>query len=164
VPGLLQIEDYTRGLIAAGLPSATRDIEELVAFRMSRQAVVEQLNPPEYQAVIGEAALHEHVGTSSIMRDQLQRLAAKARLQHVDLRVIPYSASACLWLAGPFHLLSLRPPGRLTVSVVEHFSQSIFMEDQLEVATHEKIFNRLLTAALNQSSSLALIERIMSEL
>lgn len=163
VPGLLQIEMYTRALIAAGLPSTTRDIAELVTFRMARQAVLARPDPPRYQAIIGESVLHHLVGDVSVMRAQLGRLIESARLNHVELRILPHSASAHLWLAGPFHLLALRPPGLLTVSVVENFTQSTFVEDQHEVTTHEEIFAHLLTASLDESQSVKVINRLMSE-
>lgn len=97
------------------------------------------------------------------MRTQLEHLANTASLDRVSIRVLPYVASACLWLAGPFHLLTLRPPGQLTVSVVENFDQSTFVEDEDEVVAHCKIFDHLLRASLDEHSSLMVIERILSD-
>lgn len=163
LPGLLQKENYTRALIRAGLPNAARDADELVAFRMARQEVLARSDPPQYRVVIGEAALHNQVGEADVMHQQLQRLVEAARSDHVALHVLPYTASACLWLAGPFHLLTLRPPGRLTVSVIELFTQSSFVEDEREVTAHEEIFSHLLSAALDEPRSLDLIEQLVSE-
>ncbi|HEX6469267.1 MAG TPA: helix-turn-helix transcriptional regulator [Streptosporangiaceae bacterium] len=163
IPGLLQTADYTGALIAAGLPGATENADELVTFRMARQNVLTRHDPPIFRAIIGEAALHHQVGSRTVMEAQFSRLLEAASLDHVALHMLPFSASACLWLAGPFDLFSLRPPGRLTVSVVEHFTQNSFVEAEQEVATHEQIFDHLLAAALNESRSLDVIERILSE-
>ncbi|WP_433323452.1 helix-turn-helix domain-containing protein [Spirillospora sp. CA-294931] len=162
IPGLLQNEMYTRALIAAGLPSATRDPDALVAFRMARQAVLRRQPPPRYAAIIGESALHHPVGGRTTMQDQYRLLNATARLPHISLYILPSSAAACLWVAGPFDIFTLRPPGRLTVTVIEQFSQSLFIEDEQEVAYHERIFDHLLSVSLNESDSLEVLQGLVS--
>jgi hypothetical protein len=74
VPGLLQIEEYARAIIETGLPSPTRDNDELVAFRMSRQGVLTRWKPPRSCFLIGESVLHQVVGSPEIMHAQLERL------------------------------------------------------------------------------------------
>ncbi|MEU9019950.1 helix-turn-helix transcriptional regulator [Actinomadura sp. NPDC048394] len=161
VPGLLQIPDYNRKLIAVG--PAKHNSKALVDFRLSRQQVLSAPNPPRYIPIISEAVLHNRVGGDpGILRRQLQRLGEAARLKHIDLRVLPREASEYLWLITPYHLLSLRPPGRLTVSVSDQLNRSIFVEDEDEVAAHEEIFELLLSATLSRSSSLLLIEEVAS--
>jgi hypothetical protein len=63
----------------------------------------------------------------------------------------------------PFHLISLSPPGRLTVAVEDHVTQTSFVEDEREVAAHEEIFDHLRAAALDEYGSLEVIGRILSE-
>lgn len=162
VPGLLQIPDYTRNLIAVG--PGKHNAKALVDFRLSRQRVLRQPNPPRYVPIIAEAVLHNRVGGDpKILRTQLRRLAEAARLDHVDLRILPSTASAYLWLITPYALISLRPPGRLTVSVGDQASRSFFIEDETEVATHEEIFDLLLSATLSRTASLALIDEVASQ-
>jgi transcriptional regulator with XRE-family HTH domain len=164
LPGLLQLPAYTRSLFeTVGSPSAVRNTRALVDFRLARQRVLARPDPPLYQPIIGEAALHNQVGGPPLMRAQLRKLAEASRLDHVEVRVLPANAGAYFCLAGPFHLLSLRPPGRLTVSVVEQFTRSLFVEDEDEVAAHEETFELLLTASLDRTHSLELIEGIASQ-
>jgi transcriptional regulator with XRE-family HTH domain len=162
IPGLFQTADYTHALIAAGLPGATANATELVAFRMARQTILTRPDAPRYRAIIGEAAFHHRVGAPVVMRTQFLHLLEVAQMDNVTLHVLPFSSSACLWLAGPFDLFALRPPGRLTVSVVEHFTQSSFVEDEKQVTAHGETFDHLLAATLDESSSLKVIERILS--
>jgi transcriptional regulator with XRE-family HTH domain len=162
VPGLLQNEDYTRAIMAAGLPRLANNAEPLIAFRMARKAVFAREDPPVYRAVIGEGVLHHQVGGSTVMRKQLAHMAAMIREHRVAMHVIPYSAGANFWVSVPFNLFSLRPPGRLTIAVVEEVTQSTFIEDEEKVAEHEEIFDHLLTAALDETSSLEVIEQLMS--
>jgi hypothetical protein len=59
--------------------------------------------------------------------------------------------------------VSLHSPGRLTVSVVEQFTSSLFVEDEDQVASHEQIFDLLLSASLDRAHSLELIEELASQ-
>ncbi|GAA4622390.1 helix-turn-helix transcriptional regulator [Actinoallomurus vinaceus] len=162
VPGLLQTPDYARTLMAIGPARSIRNINALVAFRMARQKVLTRPDPPRYVAVISESVLHHQVGGLDVMHAQLRHLCVAARWGNVALHVLPNSAGSYLWLAGPFHLLSLRPPGNLTVSVVEQFTKSLFVEGEKEIALHEEIFSLLLDASLDEDASLKLIERLAS--
>jgi transcriptional regulator with XRE-family HTH domain len=164
IPGLLQTEAYMRALHAAvgrGTPHAT---DMLIDFRLSRQAVLTGPIPIGYQVIVGESALRQLIGGPLVMRHQLQHLAENSRLGGLSLRVLPFTSGAHLSLAGPFHLLTLQPPGRLTLTVVEQFTRSSFVEDDQEVEVHEGTFTDLLAAALDESTSLEVIERIASEL
>ncbi|MGI5420925.1 helix-turn-helix domain-containing protein [Actinomadura luteofluorescens] len=164
VPGLLQNPDYTRKLIAVGPAKQPRNTKALIDFRLSRQRVLSRSNPPRYTPIIAESVLHNRVGGDpAILRAQTRRLAEAARLDHVDLRVLPSSASEHLWFGSPHLLISLRPPGRLTVSVIDQFAQSLFVEDEDVVAAHEETFELLLSAALSRTASLKLIDEIASQ-
>ncbi|WUI01919.1 helix-turn-helix transcriptional regulator [Spirillospora sp. NBC_00431] len=164
VPGLLQVPQYSRRLIAVGPATHPHKVNTLVDFRVSRQQVLRRPDPPRYVPIIAESVLHHQVGGDpSILRAQIRRLAEAARLDHVDLRVIPNTASEYLGLITSYLLISLRPPGRLTVSVSDHYNKSIFVEDEDEVASHEEIFELLLTATLSRTASLELIDGIASQ-
>ncbi|MGI8334595.1 helix-turn-helix domain-containing protein [Actinomadura scrupuli] len=163
LPGLLQLPDYTAALIKVGPYATVRSTRALVDFRLARQRVLARPDPPRYQPVISEAALRNQVGSPQLMRAQLRKLVEAARLDHVEVRVLPATAGAYLWLAAPFDLFVLRPPGRLTVSVVEQFTRSLFVEDEDEVASHEEIFELLLAASLDRAHSLGLIEELASQ-
>ncbi|TMR01619.1 helix-turn-helix domain-containing protein [Actinomadura soli] len=164
VPGLLQIPDYARKIIAIGQARHPRDVKTLVDFRRSRQQVLSQPSPPRFVAIIAEAVLHNQVGGDpAILRAQVRRLAEAARLVHVELRILPSTASEYLGLITSYLLLSLRPPGRLTVSVGDQPTGSIFVEDEAKVAAHEEIFDLLLSATLSRTASLEVIDRVASQ-
>lgn len=164
IPGLLQIPAYTWKLMAIGPAGNSRAASTLVEFRLSRQQVLSRPNPPHYVPIIAETVLSNQVGGDpAILHAQIRRLAEVARLDHVDLRILPSSASEYLSLITPCHLISLRPPGRLTVTVGDHYNKSIFVEDEDEVASHEEIFDLLLSATLSRTASMELIDEIASK-
>ncbi|TDD90444.1 XRE family transcriptional regulator [Actinomadura darangshiensis] len=164
IPGLLQIPAYTWKLMSVSPARNSRNARTLVEFRMSRQQVLSRSDPPRYTPIIAEAVLGNQVGGDpEILRAQIQRLAEVARHEHVDLRILPRTASEYLWLITPCHLISLRPPGRLTVTVGDHYNKSTFVEDEDEVASHEEIFDLLLSATLSRTASMGLIDEIASQ-
>lgn len=52
VPGLLQIPEYARKIIAIGNAKHPHDVRTLVDFRMSRQRALSQPSPPRFVALI----------------------------------------------------------------------------------------------------------------
>ncbi|MFG2088250.1 MULTISPECIES: helix-turn-helix domain-containing protein [unclassified Spirillospora] len=163
IPGLLQIPAYAGKLMAVGPARNSLTARTLVEFRMSRQQVLSRPNPPRYVPIIAETVLGNQVGGDpAILRAQLRQLTEVARLGHVDLRILPSTASEYLSLITPCHLISLRPPGRLTVTVGDFYNKSIFVEDEDEVASHEEIFGLLLSATLCRTASIELIDEIAS--
>ncbi|TYK46221.1 helix-turn-helix domain-containing protein [Actinomadura decatromicini] len=164
IPGLLQIPAYTWKLMAVGPAKNSHTARMLVNFRMSRQQVLSRPDPPRYVPIIAETVLGNQVGGDPvILRAQIRRLAEVARLENVDLRILPSTSSEYLSLITPCHLISLRPPGRLTVTVGDQWDKSIFVENEDEVASHEEIFDLLLSATLNRTASMELIDEIASQ-
>ncbi len=92
VPGLLQTEDYARGVFAAVLPPLSRlEVELRVAHRMARQQVFEREQPLPYTAYVHEAALRMRFGGEEVTRRQLDHLAARSEQKGIDVRIIPTS-------------------------------------------------------------------------
>jgi transcriptional regulator with XRE-family HTH domain len=162
VPGLLQTEEYARALMGSRLRSETRDNTELVEFRMARQKILLGEDPPRLVAIVGEAALRQCVGGPTVMRDQLDRLIEVAAYEHVTVRVLPFSTGAQRGLACRFTILDLHAPGNLTVVAVEDLTRISFRERDEEAAMFVNAFARLNAAALDETHSVTLMERIRS--
>jgi transcriptional regulator with XRE-family HTH domain len=107
IPGLFQTEDYARAILAAE-PGADADkLDDQVAARMDRQAVLERAGPPQVWSVLDEAVLHRCIGGPKVMRDQLVRLADLAGRPMVTIQVIPALIGAHAGLLGGFALAEL---------------------------------------------------------
>jgi transcriptional regulator with XRE-family HTH domain len=75
IPGLLQIEDYSRALIEDWLASNNpAEVEKRVRARIARQTLLSRPNAPQFHAIIGEAALRQEVGGKDVMREQLRKV------------------------------------------------------------------------------------------
>jgi transcriptional regulator with XRE-family HTH domain len=161
IPGLLQTPEYARALIAG----TRTEIKRAVEVRMARQEVLEgDTPPPRLHAVIGEAALRQRVGGARVMRAQLRRLVEMSELAHVGVRVIPFEAGAHQGLNGPFTLLEVGERGRLSVVTIETLHGMSYVEHDDDVRRFAGIFDEVAAAALPESDSRALIDRIRSRL
>ncbi|BAC70974.1 DNA-binding protein [Streptomyces avermitilis] len=91
-PGLLQTEDYARGVFTAVLPPLTRlEVELRVAHRMERQQVLERPSPLPYIAYVHEAVLRMPYGGTEATQQQLKHLCSQSERENIEVRVIPTS-------------------------------------------------------------------------
>lgn len=163
IPGLLQTEAYARAIIAAGFSAGSPRVEDaLVAVRMRRQDILDGAQPPQYLAIVSEAALRQMMGGQEVMRQQLRHLLAISQLDHVKLQVLPFSAGTHAGLNGSFTLVALA--GSLAVVLVESITTGWYLETEDEIRRYRIALDRLENTALSQTDSRALIERLLSDL
>jgi transcriptional regulator with XRE-family HTH domain len=158
LPGLLQTEDYTRAILrAAPGAGAAGDIDQQVALRMERQAVLAGAAPPELRLVLSEGALRVQVGGPDVMRAQLRKLAEVAGHGQVTLQVLPAGAAAHVQAVSPFTILDFADPADPPVVYTEHLTGSLVLDDPGEVRAYTAVFERLRAEALDPGPSLDLI-------
>lgn len=164
VPGLLQTEAYARALIGAG-PFAhdPNRVNRLIDVRMRRQDILTRPDPPELWAIMDEAALHRQVGGTDVMREQLRRLITASELPNVTLQVLPFASGAHRGVSGAFKILDVAPPGDLRVVTVDSLTEISYRESDEEIRSYTTAFDRLRAAALPESDSRVLIERLLSQ-
>jgi hypothetical protein len=100
IPGLLQTPAYARAILAAGPDPVAEEVEQMVAARIERQAILDRPRPPALWVVLDETVLHRRVGTSTIMREQLRHLADQADRPRITIQVVPARAGAHAGLLG----------------------------------------------------------------
>jgi len=87
IPGLLQTETYARAVLEAHPNTGADEVEERLAARMARQAVLSREDPPPpiLWVLLDENVLVREVGSAEIMRDQLAHLAGlgHTRIAHI---------------------------------------------------------------------------------
>ncbi|MFH8294824.1 helix-turn-helix domain-containing protein [Streptomyces sp. NPDC018059] len=93
IPGLLQTSDHALELFRAVLPPLPEHETALrLAYRVERQKVLEGEGPPEYIAIVHEAALRMQFGGRTVAREQLRHLLAASQRPNLRLLVIPFAA------------------------------------------------------------------------
>ncbi len=106
VPGLLQTADYARAILAADPEMTDGQLEELVAARLERQAILDKPTPPALWVVLDEAVLHRLIGSRKIMHDQLLVLADSSCRSNITVQVVPAEVGAHAGLLGAFIVAS----------------------------------------------------------
>ncbi|MGW2583457.1 helix-turn-helix domain-containing protein [Streptomyces virginiae] len=92
-PGVLQTEDYARALFAGVIPQVPQDeVDARVEHRIKRRAIFDRDAPPQFEAIVHEAALRMRVGGRKVAREQLDYLLQASELEGITIRVIPFAA------------------------------------------------------------------------
>ncbi|MGW5972222.1 helix-turn-helix domain-containing protein [Streptomyces sp. NPDC055186] len=158
VPGLLQTPEYARAVTEAALEGASKErLDTLVEVRLARQDVLRAEPPLELAAVLDEAVLRREVGGPGVMTRQLNRLVEAARLPHVRLQILPFTAGAHIGVTGPFVIFSFSRTSDLDVVVLDHLTSSLYLERKEDLRVYSEAFNALSIHALSPEDSLDFI-------
>ncbi|MEU6810096.1 helix-turn-helix transcriptional regulator [Streptomyces sp. NPDC046831] len=163
VPGLFQTQEYARAVFASRQPLFDEDtIEQRVAARMARQALMTRWPAPTVSAIIQESVLRQPFGGPVVQRGQVEQLVRIGRLRHVEIQVMPTASEDHAGMGGPFTLLT--PKGRPQVAYLEvqHFSRLVTDPEEVRVlaAKHGSIRGQ----ALAPRESLCLLEKMLGDL
>ncbi|GAA3306639.1 helix-turn-helix transcriptional regulator [Streptomyces cinereospinus] len=166
VPGLLQTEDYARGVLTSGAVGQTRpeDIERHVALRMQRQDLLTRQDAPRMWAVMDETALHRPVGGPEVMRAQIDKLLDVARLPHVTLQVVPFATGPHPGTYGPFVLFRFAMPELPDMVYSEYLTGAVYLDARAEVATHLEVMDRMAAQAATAHRTKEILEDLRKEL
>jgi transcriptional regulator with XRE-family HTH domain len=158
-PGLLQIEDYVRALLADRIGATVDETEASVSARLDRQGILAQDKPPELWVVIDEAVLHRGVGGPYVMREQLRHLIEMGQRSNIVLQVIPSSVAVHDGLRGAgFTIADLE--NSAPVAYQDTAVRGQIVDDRDDVAALMTIWDRLRAEALPRKASLALVEEV----
>ncbi len=161
VPGLLQTPAYARAVTRTVLPRLTsEDADALARVRLTRQSVLRQETPLELSVVLDEAVLRREIGGRRVLAEQRRHLVEMAGLPHVRLQVLPFSHGGHTGLTGPFVILSFPRIADLDVVVLDHLTNSLYLEGEEDVRTYSTAFDLLCADALGYGESLAFIAEI----
>lgn len=164
VPGLLQTEDYARALLSVNFPPLDEAIvEERVAARLARQALLTRQSPPiVFVFIIEESVLYRQIGSREIHVAQLRKLLECARMRNVEVQVMPSSRGAHSGLNGMMVLLETKD--RQQYVCIETQDVVAIRSDRDEVSDFYMRYGMLRTQALDSDESVRLIERVIGEL
>ncbi len=147
VPGLLQIEDYTRALLAV-YKTDEATINAVVESRARRQELLSRADPPMIHFILDEGLLHRAVGGPDTMSRQIDHLISVAENPHVTVQVLPFTIGAHAALSGPFVLLEFPTPDDQDVAFFENSLGNTFSRGEAGISDRYKVrFTELEKAA-----------------
>lgn len=165
VPGLLQTADYYRSFVEiAPAVGGNDDVERKITVRLARQERITGDTPAEYWAVLNEAAIRRVGGGPKMMREQLQHIADLAKLPHINVQVLPFSAGMHPAMDGGFSILGFPEPNDPEVVYMENQAGSLYLEAEPEIDRYTRMFRHLMAQALAPDQSRRLILRVAEEL
>ncbi|MBB1253743.1 helix-turn-helix domain-containing protein [Streptomyces alkaliterrae] len=165
VPGLLQTPAYAHATIRSAERSATSDeVHDFVATRMTRQAIFERTNRPQYVCILDEAVLHREIGGPGVLAAQLQKLAEVASPPELTVQVVPFNQGWHAGLNGGFSLFTYPDPMDLDVVSVQYMDGMLYLEEDESVERYRMAFDQLRASALSSRQSIELISRLARDL
>ncbi|MFM9611360.1 transcriptional regulator [Streptomyces sp. V2] len=166
VPGLLQTEDYARGVLVSGAIAQTRpeDIDRLVALRMRRQDLLTRPDAPRIWVVMDETVLRRPVGGPEVMRAQIDRLLDAAKLPNVVLQVAPFANGPHPGTYGPFVLFRFAMPELPDMVYSEYLTGAVYLDAREEVATHLEVMDRMAAQAATAHRTKEILRDLRKEL
>ncbi|MFF1697342.1 helix-turn-helix domain-containing protein [Streptomyces sp. NPDC058257] len=166
VPGLLQTEEYARGVMRSGAIGQTRpeDVERYVALRMERQSLLSREDAPRLWMVMDETALRRPVGGSDVMREQIDKLLEAVELPHVTLQIAPFAAGPHPGTYGPFVLFRFAMAELPDMVYSEYLTGAVYLDARTEVATHLEVMDRMAAQAATAQRTKELLRDLRKEL
>ncbi|WP_367040747.1 helix-turn-helix transcriptional regulator [Streptomyces sp. Je 1-332] len=166
VPGLLQTEEYARGVMRSGAIGQTRpeDIERYVALRMERQSLLTREDAPRVWIVMDETALRRPVGGPDVMREQIDKLLEAVELPQVTLQIAPFSAGPHPGTYGPFVLFRFAMAELPDMVYSEYLTGAVYLDARTEVATHLEVMDRMAAQAATAHRTKEILRDLRKEL
>ncbi|MGO4755224.1 helix-turn-helix domain-containing protein [Streptomyces sp. 2MCAF27] len=164
IPGLLQVEPYMRALFTyARSIHASDHLEAVIDFRLRRRDVLEREDPPEFTAIIHEAALLMRVGDRKAARAQLDFILETSELPHVTVRVVPFSAEGFAGMGYAMtHAAGPVPP--LDTVQIDHMHGIDFLHAEAQLNYYRALLSTVEASAISPEKSRDFIHRIAREL
>ncbi len=159
LPGLLQTEDYARGIITTVAPEMNPHIvRHRVEARLRRQQLLQGNKRPRYHVLLDESVLRRGVGGAALMVAQLDKVLEAVRHDQVTVQVIPFASGAYLAADGYFVLLEFgADSGLWPVVFIEGLSGNQYLERKADIARYREAIDYLRDCALESSASVDLV-------
>ena len=164
VPALFQTEDYARAVTRLGHKAAPDgEIDDRVAVRLKRQALLCRPEPPVVWSVFDEGVLRRRVGGPAVMRAQLRHLMEAAAMPHVIFQVVPFGLGAHAGAAGSFTVLRFAERDLPDVVYIEQLTSAVYLEQRSDVEHYLEVMDQLSGGALTPAATVRFMEQAAGE-
>jgi transcriptional regulator with XRE-family HTH domain len=166
VAGLLQTEDYARGVLKSGAIGQTSpdDIDAHVALRMQRQELLTRQDAPRLWVVMDETVLRRPVGGPEVMRAQIDKLLDATELPNVTLQIAPFANGPHPGTYGPFVLFRFAVPELPDMVYSEYLTGAVYLDARSEVASHLEVMDRMAAQAATAHRTKEILRDLRKEL
>jgi transcriptional regulator with XRE-family HTH domain len=155
IPGLLQTSDYARLVFADGGAITGADLDQAVAARQARSAVLG--SGTEFTLIMAEGALRWQAGSPQIMADQLGHITDVIDSAGVQIGIVPQVRRATVFTLHGFSVYDKR-----TV-IIGTRAGTAFITDPRDVAEYVELFAELTALASFGADAREILGRIAGE-
>jgi transcriptional regulator with XRE-family HTH domain len=164
IPGLLQTSDHAFAIFRVVIPQLPEhEVALRLAHRVERQHVLDGDNPPDFVAIVHEAALRMRFGGREVARAQLDHLLKKSEQPNVTLLVIPFEAGAFPG-AGQTVLYAEGPVPQLDTVQIDNSHGPDFLHADTQLAKYRAHLDWMEGIALSPKASRDYIRDIANSL
>jgi transcriptional regulator with XRE-family HTH domain len=168
IPGLLQIENYTRSLLGLWSDIFARpvgEIERRLSTIQIRRRVLARSEPLELSFVIDESVLLRAVASPQVMREQLAHLIENSERQNIELRVLPLNGEKITVIGGfnYFRFPRIHGISRPDTVAFEYMQGTTFTESELDVNSYKLAFSAMRDMSLSQEDSRGMLATVAHE-
>ncbi|WP_424536516.1 helix-turn-helix domain-containing protein [Sphaerisporangium viridialbum] len=161
VPGLLQTPAYAREILAISPGITSQELEERLAGRMRRQAILHRDKPPTLTVIMDEAVIRDTIGNTEIMREQLDHLLEMAHHPQVTIQLVPNTARPHCGLAGGFIIAERNGSAYAAYAEAQPFGRTF--DDRRLIAELIRRYDAIRADAVPFKQSLRLIEEAVNQ-
>jgi transcriptional regulator with XRE-family HTH domain len=160
IPGLLQSEDYARGVVLVGRRDVpAEEVDRRVELRESRQKRLTEPGAPTLWAVVDEAALRRPIGSPRVMRAQVDHLLEMSELPNVILQVLPFRLGARSAAGGPFTILRFAEPDLPDIVHTEQLTSAVYLDERVDVEPYLAVMEQVTAQAETPLASQDMLRR-----
>lgn len=169
IPGLLQTEDYARGLLRTSPDLTPEEVERHVQVRMHRQAVLTE-SQPMLDVILDESVIRRPLGDSQLAAGQLRRITEVSALSNVSIRLVPFDTGIYRGTeTGPFIILEFAGTANLepepsVVYVEAGVGSDLYFEKREQVARYRRSWVDIERSTLSAAKTRAYLSKIAKEL
>jgi transcriptional regulator with XRE-family HTH domain len=161
VHGLLHTADYARAQHENSMPRLKPDVINLqIEAKLARQRILSRANPPSFDVVLDEAALHRLIGGRQVMADQLAKILAMSALPNLKVQILPFELGAHPAMESNFTILQLPDPASGVV-FAEGMIGSTYLDRPEDLKRYHDVFSKLQSIALSPKDTNDLIAKLL---
>jgi len=166
VPGLLQTTDYmlasTRQL-APDMPDS--QVNRVIEVRLKRQELLKRAEAPLLFFILDEAVIRRVVGSTDVMRGQLQQLIEVAAMPNITVEVVPFTAGLVPGLQAPFVIHEFSDAADDELLYLESpRGDMLSRDDAEEILGYREDFERLRRASLGPEGTIDFLRQVIAGL
>ena len=162
VPGLLQTEDYALAVIQLGA-FAPAETDRLLYLRKERQRRFAS-GSLRLLAVIDEVALRRPIGSSSLMRAQLEHLLEISVRPGLTIQVTPFLTGASYAAPSSFSILSFATDDLPDVVYVEQLTSAMYLDKRADVDRYAEAMDQIRTSSYTPEQTKELIDAMLADM